>query len=90
MGRYKIEVKQAALKDLNQILKSGDKATLKRIEKIFREFEVQPTQGIGKPEQLKYELSGLWSRQINKKDRIVYEVIEEKSIVIVYSAFGHY
>jgi toxin YoeB len=90
MGRYKIEVKQTALTDLKRIHQSGDKATIKRVEKIFRELEEQPTQGIGKPEQLKYELSGLWSRQLNKKDRIVYEINEEDAVVFVYSVLGHY
>ena len=90
MGRYRINVKQTALKDLKQIHKSGDIATIKRVEKIFREFEEHPTHGTGKPEQLKYELSGLWSRQINKKDRIIYEVNDDDAVVFVYSALGHY
>jgi toxin YoeB len=46
--------------------------------------------GIGQPEPLKHNLSGLWSRQINEKDRIVYSVEEENVIVNVIAAKGHY
>ena len=46
--------------------------------------------GTGNPEELKYELSGFWSRRINKKDRLIYEVQEEVVTVFVVSAFGHY
>ncbi|PWH86234.1 Txe/YoeB family addiction module toxin [Brumimicrobium oceani] len=46
--------------------------------------------GTGKPEQLKHELSGYWSRRINKEHRIVYEVFEEENKVVVLSLKGHY
>lgn len=90
MGRYTIEIKQTARNDLIKISKSGDKSAIKRIEKIFMELELHPTTGIGKPEQLRYELSGCWSRRINRKDRLIYEINEEKATVIVLSAIGHY
>jgi Txe/YoeB family toxin of toxin-antitoxin system len=44
--------------------------------------------GIGKPETLKYNLTGCWSRRINKEHRIVYEVFDDK--IIVHSLKGHY
>ena len=47
-----------------------------------------PFVGIGRPEGLKYELSGYWNRRINNKDRIVYRV--EENIVFIVSARGHY
>jgi toxin YoeB len=43
---------------------------------------------LGKPEPLKYELSGLWSRRINKDHRLIYEITQ--NIVIIHSAKGHY
>ncbi len=49
---------------------------------------VTPYEGLGKPEQLKGNYSGFWSRRINQEHRIVYEVINE-SIVII-SLYGHY
>jgi toxin YoeB len=58
---------------------------------ILEELKTHPTTGIGNPEQLKYDLSGKWSRRINKKDRIIYEIIEEpERLVVVVSALGHY
>ncbi len=90
MGKFRIEVKPEALKDLEKHYKSGDKATIKRIEKIFKELEVHPKTGIGRPEQLKYELAGKWSRRLNQKDRMVYSIFEETVTVEVLSAIGHY
>jgi toxin YoeB len=45
--------------------------------------------GIGKPEALKHELSGKWSRRINNEHRLVYEVIEN-NIIVIHSLKGHY
>ncbi|WP_396174754.1 Txe/YoeB family addiction module toxin [Flavobacterium sp.] len=70
--------------------KSGKKADTSKIEKIFLELETHPTIGIGKPEKLKYNNENVWSRQINKKDRLVYEIIDHEIIVIIISALGHY
>jgi toxin YoeB len=47
-----------------------------------------PFDGIGKPEPLKHEMIGLWSRRITKEDRYIYEVKEE--LIIVHSLKGHY
>jgi len=44
---------------------------------------------MGIPEPLKYQLTGYWSRRINKKDRIIYKVFEDKVIVLIVSAIGH-
>lgn len=90
MGRYTVELKQTARNDFIKIYKSGNKATIKRIEKIIMELELHPSTGTGKPEQLRYELSGCWSRRINRKDRLIYEINEEETTVIVLSALGHY
>lgn len=90
MGKYLIKYTETAIKDLQKHKKSGDKATLNRISKIISELEEHPYIGIGQPEQLKYKLSGFWSRRINQKDRIVYTVEEETVIVEIISAMGHY
>jgi len=47
-----------------------------------------PFEGIGKPEPLKHELSGKWSRRINEEHRIIYDVTDD--IINVYSLKGHY
>ena len=90
MGRYKIEISKEALADLLKIKKCGNKSDISRIDKIFLELESHPTTGIGKPEKLKYKDINIWSRKINKKDRLVYEIIANDVVVIIISALGHY
>ena len=60
---------------MSKIKKSGKKTANSKIEKIFLELEDHPTIGIGKPEKLKYKDVNIWSRQINKKDRLIYEIM---------------
>lgn len=67
---------------------SQDKKTLKRINQLIKNMERNPFSGIGKPEPLRGELSGLWSRRINAVDRIIYGGDGEN--LIIYSAKGHY
>lgn len=90
MGKFRVEIKTAAQKDLKRHFKSGDKATIKKIEIILKELEIDPYSGTGQPEQLKYELTGKWSRRLNHKDRMIYEVHEDVVTVDVLSAMGHY
>ena len=91
MGKFRIEVEKKARKDFQKIYSSGNKADIKKLEKIIVELAQHPTTGIGNPEQLKYDLTDYWSRHINKKDKIIYEIIEEpEHLVVVVSALGHY
>lgn len=90
MGKYRIEIKPEAIKDLKKHYKSGDFGTIKKIETILKELECHPYKGIGFPEALKHELSGKWSRRINKKDRMIYSVNEDIVLVEVLSVMGHY
>jgi toxin YoeB len=75
-------------KDLKKWKEAGNVAVLKRIRKLIEEIQKQPFEGIGKPEPLKFDLAGKWSRRITEKDRIVYEI--EEGIIKVYSLKGHY
>lgn len=90
MGKYKIAISEQAKKHLALWEKSGQENAIKRIERIFRELSENPYSGIGSPEQLKFNLTGCWSRLIDKKNRIIYIVKEEDIIVFVVSAKGHY
>ncbi|MCF2489130.1 Txe/YoeB family addiction module toxin [Dyadobacter sp. CY347] len=90
MGRYSVTFSDRAKKDLSFLHKSGGKSLVKRIERIFEELGEDPYSGIGKPEQLKNNLSGLWSRRIDKKHRLVYQIIEKTVTVFVIAAKGHY
>jgi toxin YoeB len=90
MGRYTIDLTNLAKEQLQRHKKSGNKSNLNKISKIFFDLENTPYKGVGNPEQLKHGLSGLWSRRINLKDRIIYSVNENLVLVEVVSAMGHY
>ena len=65
-----------------------DKQILKRINQLIKDISRSPFEGVGKPEPLKGNLSGLWSRRIDEKHRLVY-LVEENS-VLIFSCKGHY
>lgn len=91
MSKFTIRITPDAEKDIKKLYRSGDKASIKKFEAIFEELKEHPTTGRGNPEQLKYQLSDYWSREINKKDRLVYLIEEEPNrAVLVVSALGHY
>lgn len=70
--------------------KSGNKAIMNKITALLKDIAEHPYTGIGKPEPLKYELAGYWSRRINSEHRIVYSVDEEVVRVYVLSMRYHY
>lgn len=90
MGKYTLDISSKAKKELKILYKSGNKSEINRIEQIFLELSETPYKGTGMPEPLKYNLSGYWSRRINQKDRIIYKVFEDRVLVLVVSAIGHY
>jgi toxin YoeB len=61
---------------------------LKRIRQLLQAIQADPFNGIGKPEALKHNLSGMWSRRINQEHCIVYKV--EDDTITVYSLRFHY
>ena len=65
-----------------------DKKTLKRINTLINDIKRNPFDGIGKPEPLKENLSGYWSRRIDDKNRVVY--YEQDNIVYILACRGHY
>lgn len=65
-----------------------DKKTLKRINALVRDIQRDRYNGIGKPEPLKENLAGWWSRRIDDENRIVYK--EENGAIIIASCKGHY
>lgn len=67
---------------------SGEWRTSKKILELLMNCSKTPFEGIGKPEALKNNLAGFWSRRINEKDRIIYAV-DENSIYVI-SCKGHY
>jgi toxin YoeB len=90
MGMYLIINSAKAKKHLEEWKKSGNKVVMDRIDRIYKELQIHPEFGIGKPEPLKYEYSEKWSRELDKKNRLIYEIKETEIIVEVVSAKGHY
>jgi toxin YoeB len=66
-----------------------DKRVLKQINKLITDIERNGYDGIGKPEQLRSDLSGWWSRRIDEKNRLVYRIIDDEAVEISQCK-GHY
>jgi len=67
-----------------------DKKTFKKIISLIKDIKRDPYKGIGKPEPLKHNLSGFWSRHITEEHRLVYKVSEDGNTVIIISCKKHY
>ena len=67
---------------------ANDKTILKKINALIKDIQRTPFSGIGKPEPLKFDLAGKWSRRINEEHRLVYEVLDGE--LIVYQCRYHY
>jgi toxin YoeB len=65
-----------------------DKKILKKINLLINEIQRTPYEGYGKPEPLKYDLAGLWSRRIDREHRLVYQVTGNE--LLIYSCRYHY
>ncbi|MDR1919179.1 MAG: Txe/YoeB family addiction module toxin [Tannerellaceae bacterium] len=70
--------------------KSGQKALFDKINRLLIDISEHPYTGIGKPEALKYELAGKWSRRINTEHRIIYSVHQDTIEIYVLSMRYHY
>lgn len=70
-------------------LRECDKKLHKVLRSLLKEMlRGDPTTGVGKPEQLKHSLSGLWSRRLSQKDRIVYKF--DDKYIYIFAIGGHY
>ena len=65
-----------------------DKAILKRVNLLIKDIQRDPFEGIGKPELLKFNFSGYWSRRIDDVHRVVYKVEDDE--IIIAQLRGHY
>lgn len=65
-----------------------NKKILKRINQLVKDINRNPFEGIGKPEPLKGNLAGFWSRRIDEEHRLVYAV--EDNAILIFSCKGHY
>ena len=65
-----------------------DKKIVKKINGLIKEIQRTPFGGTGKPEPLRYDLAGYWSRRIDREHRLVYQVVENE--LLVYACRFHY
>lgn len=65
-----------------------DKKMLKKINALIKAIQRTPFEGAGKPEQLKYDLAGYWSRRIDQEHRIVYQATDKE--ILIYACRYHY
>jgi toxin YoeB len=66
----------------------NDKRLLRRINELIKDSKRNPFEGIGKPELLKYQLKGCWSRRIDQEHRLIYEV--EDTLIRIIACRFHY
>lgn len=69
---------------------SGNKKIMKRITELIKAVENHPYEGIGKPEQLKHNFSGCWSRRITKEHRLIYRISANSTIEIISMRFHYF
>ncbi|AEA00654.1 MULTISPECIES: Txe/YoeB family addiction module toxin [Aerococcus] len=70
------------------VWKENDRKVYDKIYRLLRAIKEAPYQGLGKPEPLKYDLSGYWSRRLTRQDRLVYRVTDDA--IEVLSCKYHY
>ena len=87
---YIVKLEERARLDIEELKKSGNKTVVTKIGKLLLELREHPTSGTGQVEALKGNLSGFWSRRIDRFNRLIYTIEEEVVTVTVVSAKGHY
>jgi len=87
---YTVTFSSKAQKHIESWERSGNHALLRKIVALTSELEKHPREGTGKPEMLKGNLAGYWSRRIDHEHRLVYSIDDKVVTVTVISAKGHY
>lgn len=88
--RYRIDLTEKAEKQFEEWKKSGQTKLLAKIASLFEELMEHPATGTGQVEQLRGNLAGYWSRRIDKGNRMVYAIEDDKVVVTIVSLKGHY
>ena len=86
---YNIITSKTALRQIDQLERSGSPAWQK-FRVIYEELKNHPRIGTGRPERLKHQDVETWSRKLDKKNRLVYTIQDEKIVVLILAALGHY
>jgi toxin YoeB len=87
---YKLEFNKQADEDILSLKKSGNKQAIEKLGVLLEELREHPETGAGKPEQMKYNYVGYWSRRITRKHRLIYEILEQIDTINVIRACEHY
>ncbi|MFZ4802960.1 MAG: Txe/YoeB family addiction module toxin [Chlorobium sp.] len=87
---YALVYTDVAREDIEKLKKSGDMVAIRKLARMLEELIDHPFTGSGKPEQLRYNFSGCWSRRISRKHRLVYKVDDKTVTVHLLSVYGHY
>ena len=85
-----IKFTEVATDHLNYFKNTNNQSILKKIKQLLKNILETPYQGIGKPEALKYQYRGYWSRRINREHRLIYAIDKVNNWVVIYSLKGHY
>ncbi len=83
-----VRFSEKAKRQLEEYKSKNDAKSIGKVKLLLKDVLNDPFSGLGKPEPLKYDLKGLWSRRINLNDRLVYEI--NSDYIFVYSIKGHY
>ena len=87
---YKLNFTPKAIRDLKEFEKSGDRSMNRKVLALTEELRVHPRTGTGKPERLKHDRQGQWSRRINDEHRLTYRIDDEAGIVHILEMRDHY
>lgn len=86
---YSVDYTDKAIEGLIRLRDSEPKAYAKA-KRLIEELKEHPKTGTGKPEQLKGDRSGQWSRRISDRHRMVYTINDTEVLVLILTAYGHY
>lgn len=86
---YTLTFSDQAKEDLAR-LKRNEPAAFHKATALLQELQIHPRTGTGKPEPLKGNLNGTWSRRINTRHRLIYSIEDQIIAVSIISSYGHY
>ena len=86
---YTLDFTDSAKREI-ALLRKSDSISYKKLVRLLEELVEHPTTGTGKPEPLKGNRTGQWSRRISRKHRLIYEIREEIITVLILSSYDHY
>ena len=90
MVRYQVVLEELAIRHIAALKRSGNAGLCRKLGNLLEELAEHPREGAGKPEMLRGNLSGYWSRRISREHRLVYSIEDNIVTVTVISARGHY